>query len=1051
MGSAMSFDDIRKSADSEWAEFIRPDRRRVLVGAATCGRAAGALEVLAAFGEEIGKRPELKGVTPTEVGCLGLCYAEVLVEMTGADGRRVLYQAVEPETVPELVESHLVKGEPVVKYALAMMEGPELEGVPRFEDLAVTKGQVRVVLRNSGVIDPSRTAHYIGRGGYSGLARALAMGPDKVIDEVTASGVRGRGGAGFPTGRKWSFARKASGDEKYVICNADEGDPGAFMDRAVLESDPHAVLEGLMTAGYAIGAGTGYVYVRAEYPLAIERLEKAIAQARDAGLLGKNILGSGFDFDVEIRKGAGAFVCGEETALMASIEGRRGMPRARPPFPATSGLLGKPTNINNVETLAAVSAIMDRGADWYSQFGTEKSRGTKTFALAGKIERTGLIEVPLGISLQTIIFEIGGGIPDGKRLKAVQTGGPSGGCIPAEQLDLPVDFEHLAEAGSIMGSGGMIVMDEDSCMVDVARYFVSFTEDESCGKCVPCRMGTQHLVRILTDMAEGRGRPEMIEKLKLISDTMEKGSLCALGRTAPNPVLSTLRYFPEEYEAHVTEKRCPAVVCSGMYDAPCRHACPAGMDIPAYIALVRAGRLDDAYRILKRTNPFPSICGRVCGNVCQTKCRRADLDEPVAIRHLKRFITDNAKKPAVEAVPVTRKEKVAVVGAGPAGLTAALGLKQRGYAVVVFDAAAEAGGMLRWGIPEYRLPREILRAEIADVLATGVELKTGFALGRDVGFEELDGDYDAIYVAVGAQKSILPGLPGMDAESVLGAVEFLGEFHRGGEVRVGRRVAVIGGGDSAIDAARVSLRLGAEEVAILYRRERKDMPALVPEIEAAEEEGVRIETLVAPVGVVAVDGKARGLELQRMELGSVDASGRRRPVPVEGSEFTVDLDTVIFAIGQRVDSESFAETCGVALGRNGIVEVDRQGRTSNPKVWAGGDAVTGPFTAIHAIRAGRDAAAAIDAAIRERNGEGPWSPPDADAIDVPVEVDEEPEERPQGEMPEADVRERVGDFREIELGYAVACATEEACRCPRCDYKGDTPGGDGPGGTGGVL
>jgi NADH:ubiquinone oxidoreductase subunit F (NADH-binding)/(2Fe-2S) ferredoxin/Pyruvate/2-oxoacid:ferredoxin oxidoreductase delta subunit len=587
MGSAMSFDDVRKSADSEWAEFIRAGRRRVLVGAATCGRAAGALEVLAAFREEVGRQAELEDVVPAEVGCLGLCYAEVLVEITGADGRRVLYSGVEPGTVPELVESHLVKGEPVVEHAPALMDGPEIEGVPRFENLAVTKDQVRVVLRNSGVIDPSRIEHYIGRGGYSGLVRALSMGPGDVIEEITASGLRGRGGAGFPTGRKWSFARNAPGDEKYVICNADEGDPGAFMDRAVLESDPHAVLEGLMTAGYAVGAGTGYVYVRAEYPLAIERLETAIAQARGAGLLGKDVLGSGFSFDVEIRKGAGAFVCGEETALMASIEGRRGMPRARPPFPATSGLHAKPTNINNVETLAAVSAIMDKGAEWYSQFGTEKSRGTKTFALAGKIERTGLIEVPLGVPLRTVIFDIGGGIPDGKKLKAVQTGGPSGGCIPAEQLDLPVDFEHLAEAGSIMGSGGMIVMDEDSCMVDVAKYFVAFTEDESCGKCVPCRMGTQHLVRILTDISEGRGGGEMIEQLKLISDTMEKGSLCALGRTAPNPVLSTLRYFPEEYEAHVTEKRCPALACKALVIygvdegkctgcGACRKACPVG-------------------------------------------------------------------------------------------------------------------------------------------------------------------------------------------------------------------------------------------------------------------------------------------------------------------------------------------------------------------------------------------------------------------------------------------------------------------------------------------
>ncbi len=1031
----MSFEDIKRGADSEWAEFIRSDRPRVLVGAATCGRAAGALEVLAAFREEIHKRSELKDVALAEVGCLGLCYAEVLVEMRGADGRRVLYQAVEPGMVPELIESHLIAGKPIVEHALALMEGEELVGVPRFEDLPAMKNQVRVVLRNCGIIDPSSIGHYVARGGYAGIVRALSMGPDEVIGDVTASGLRGRGGAGFPTGRKWSFARRSPGDEKYVVCNADEGDPGAFMDRAVLEGDPHAVLQGLMTAGYAIGARTGFVYVRAEYPLAIERLETAIAQMRAKKLLGKNILGSGFDFEIEIRKGAGAFVCGEETALIASIEGRRGMPRARPPFPATSGLFGKPTNINNVETLAAVSAIMEKGADWYSQFGTEKNRGTKTFALAGKIERTGLIEVPLGIPLQTIIFEIGGGVPGGKRLKAVQTGGPSGGCIPAEQLDLPVDYEHLAEVGSIMGSGGMIVMDEDSCMVDVARYFVTFTEDESCGKCAPCRMGTQHLVRILTDIAEGRGRPEMLDQLKLISDTMAKGSLCALGRTAPNPVLSTLRYFPDEYEAHIAEKRCPGVVCTGMFDAPCQHACPVGMDIPAYIALVRAGRLDDAYRVLKRTNPFPSVCGRVCGHACQMKCRRADLDEPLAIRHLKRFITDNAQRPKVETIPVSRGEKIAVIGAGPAGLTAALELKRRGYAVVVFDALEEGGGMLRWGIPEYRLPRDILKTEVADILATGIEFRSGVCLGRDVTFEELDRDYDAIYVAVGAQKSMLPNIPGKGAEGVFGAVEFLRDLNRTGQAQVGKRVAVIGGGDSAVDAARTALRLGAEEVTIFYRRERNDMPAFASEVKAAEDEGVRIDLLVSPVKIVTSEGKVRGLELQRMALGSVDRSGRRRPVPIEGSEFTVDVDTVIFAIGQHVDFGSLARACGVELRRNGTVEVDASSGTANPKVWAGGDAVTGPYTAIHAIRAGRDAAVAIDTAIRERNGEGPWVPPDEDDIDIPVEIDEEPEERSQEKMPEVEAVERTRDFREIELGFSVGRARAEACRCLRCDYK----------------
>ena len=426
------------------------------------------------------------------------------------------------------------------------------------------KGQVRIVLRNCGVIDPANLNHYLARGGYLGLERALQMTPDAVIEEIKASGLRGRGGAGFPTGLKWSFARRSLGDDKYVICNADEGDPGAFMDRSVIEGDPHAVLEGLLIAGYAIGATHGYVYCRAEYPLAIARLHQAIGAMKEKGLLGQNILGSSFDFDITVKKGAGAFVCGEETALMQSIEGKRGMPRSRPPFPAVSGLFGKPTNINNVETLADVSAIMEKGAAWYAGYGTPRSPGAKTFALAGKINRTGLIEVPMGIPLRTIVHEIGGGVLGGGRFKAVQTGGPSGGCIPAEHLDLPVDYEHLAEIGSIMGSGGMIVMDEESCMVDVARYFLTFTEDESCGKCSPCRMGTQHLLKILTDITDGKGTVEHLETLRLIGETMKTGSLCGLGQTAPNPVLTTLRHFEDEYRAHIVDKKCAAGVCRAL-------------------------------------------------------------------------------------------------------------------------------------------------------------------------------------------------------------------------------------------------------------------------------------------------------------------------------------------------------------------------------------------------------------------------------------------------------------------------------------------------------
>jgi len=555
----MSFETLRQRAAQAWESFDRPDRARVLIGSATCGRAAGALEVLAALRQALTKHGLAETTDVVEVGCLGPCYAEPLVEIRAADGRRVLYHDVTPGLVRTLVDSHLRAGKPALDKALAVMDGG-MNGVPAFSALPMIRHQVRVVLRNCGHIDPNNLDHSIARGGYSGLVRALSMKPEQVIDEVEASGLRGRGGAGFSTGRKWRLARAAAGAAKYVICNADEGDPGAFMNRSVLEGDPHAVLEGLLIAGYAIGAQQGYVYVRAEYPLAVERIDAALGAMADNGLLGRDILGLGFDFDIDIKMGAGAFVCGEETALMASIEGRRGMPRPRPPFPAVSGLFGKSTTINNVETLASVSAIMERGAPWFAAWGTDKSKGTKTFALTGKISRTGLIEVPMGTTLRTIIEEVGGGIPDGKKFKAVQTGGPSGGCIPAERLDLPVDYEKLAEAGSIMGSGGMVVLDEESCMVDVARYFLAFTENESCGKCVPCRMGTQHLLKILTDLTGGLGTPAHLARLKGLGQAMRDGSLCGLGQTAPNPALTTLRYFEDEYRAHL-DGICPAGVC----------------------------------------------------------------------------------------------------------------------------------------------------------------------------------------------------------------------------------------------------------------------------------------------------------------------------------------------------------------------------------------------------------------------------------------------------------------------------------------------------------
>ena len=558
----MSFEEIKSQAILQWKAMQQSENARILIGMGTCGRAAGAEDVLAALNQKLAEQHIQAEIL--QVGCIGLCYAEPLIELVKPGKPSILYGNLTPELVSEIIADYLIVDNPRPDLALGTRGEGTLEGIPNLFDLPVLKPQVRISLRNCGNIDPENINHYIANGGYEGLAKALRMKPQEVIDEIKKSGLRGRGGAGFASGIKWQFCHDAPGDIKYVICNADEGDPGAFMDRALLEGDPHAVLEGILIGAYAIGASEGYIYIRAEYPLAIQRLRIAIKQMEEYGLIGDDIMGSGFRFHIKIKEGAGAFVCGEETAMMASIEGSRGMPRSRPPFPAQSGLWGKPTNINNVETWSNVSAILQRGAEWYASYGTEKSKGTKNFSLAGNVVRTGLIEVPMGISLREIVYEIGGGIPENKRLKAVQTGGPSGGFIPEGLIDLPVDYESLAQAGSIMGSGGMVVIDEDTCMVDITKFFLTFTQAESCGKCIPCRWGTKQMLDILEDISNGRGRPGDIELLQELAESVKDGSLCGLGQTAPNPVLTSIRYFRDEYEEHIVEKRCAALHCKAL-------------------------------------------------------------------------------------------------------------------------------------------------------------------------------------------------------------------------------------------------------------------------------------------------------------------------------------------------------------------------------------------------------------------------------------------------------------------------------------------------------
>jgi NADH:ubiquinone oxidoreductase subunit F (NADH-binding)/(2Fe-2S) ferredoxin/NAD-dependent dihydropyrimidine dehydrogenase PreA subunit len=555
-----SLQQARTKAQSQWDKLQNSEAPIFFVGAATCGRAAGATDVLQRLRSHI--KANKLNVQVVEVGCLGPCSFEPLVIVHKSGSPRVCYANVGPDEVIRILEDHALGDDPCAQWALGTMTPGRLDGIDDFGAHPMMRRQVRNILRNCGLIDPENVHHYLAREGYLGFLKALELGPEKTLEEVKAAGLRGRGGAGFPTWQKWQFCRNAPGQTKYLICNADEGDPGAFMNRSLIEGDPHAVLEGMLIAAFTLGASQGYIYCRAEYPLALHRLEIAIGQMHKLGLLGQNIQGSGFSFDLAVKKGAGAFVCGEETALIASIEGRRGMPQPRPPFPAVSGLLGKPTVIQNVETLGNLPLILRNGAEWYAQYGSQSSKGTKTFALAGKIERTGLVEVPLGIKLKDIIYEIGGGVPGGKALKAVQTGGPSGGCIPADKMDLPVDYETLTQAGSIMGSGGMIVLDEDTCMVDIARYFLSFTQAESCGKCAPCRVGTRAMLSILERIAAGEGQMADLETLESIARTVKDGSLCGLGQTAPNPVLTTLRYFRNEYEDHIKRGQCPAFVCS---------------------------------------------------------------------------------------------------------------------------------------------------------------------------------------------------------------------------------------------------------------------------------------------------------------------------------------------------------------------------------------------------------------------------------------------------------------------------------------------------------
>jgi len=997
--------------------------------------ASGAMEIKKAISDECAKQGVAAKIKCT--GCLGPCSRGPVIVI---DPEGIVYEGLSPENAGLIVREHLIGRKIIDSF---VRKDPRTGAAQqRMEEIPFFRLQKKIVLGRCGVVDPMDISDTFRYGGYRALAALLEKNDTgSLLNTLKDSGIRGRGGAGFPTWLKWKLTRDAplltGSSGKYILCNADEGDPGAFMDRSLLEGDPHSVIEGMIIAGWFVGSSQGYVYVRAEYPLAVSRLNHAIEQARAEGLLGSSILSSSFSFDIGIRMGSGAFVCGEETALMASIEGKRGEPRPRPPFPAQKGLWSSPTLLNNVETYANVSILFSHGLSAYKMNGTAASPGTKVFALAGNVENTGLVEVPIGIPLGELIYDIGGGIKGGKQFKAAQIGGPSGGCIPKEHLNVPMDYESLKELGAIMGSGGLIVMDEDTCMVDVARFFLEFVQDESCGKCVPCRVGTKRMLEILERICAGNGTMDDLDLLENLGRDIQETALCGLGQTAPNPVLSTLRHFREEYIAHIVDKRCPAGVCPEIVRAPCQSACPAGVDIPGFVALTGERRYAEALALHRNRNPFAAVCARVCFHTCEDRCRRATIDAPVNVRGIKRFLTDQEvvlQLPQVRDDPQNAAKKIAIIGAGPAGLSCAYFLARLGYRPIVFEALERPGGMLNQTIPAYRLPREILAREIRMIENMGVKIETGMRLGRDFTLESLKrGGMDAIFIGVGAPESMPMGLVGEDLDGVVQGVDFLRRYNTRGSVAVGKQVVVVGGGNAAIDTARCAVRLGAEKVTIIYRRTKEQMPAYAEEVEEALHEGVILETLIQPVEILSdANGRVAGIALMPMHLGEYDRSGRRSSAPLDEGLKIIPCDQVIAAIGQLLRTKDLIGETLIDLNSRGFFSANpRSGATSVPGIFAGGDAVTGPASVVEAVGSGERAAISIDEYL---SGEAHAFWRISREVDVSYDASADPAPYLRESQPLIDVSRRRCSFEEVEGSWVESSAVRQCKRCLRCDY-----------------
>ena len=1028
-----------------------PGVPRIAIGMGTCGMGNGAEAVYHAFADSIHNLG--LGFHLTRTGCFGFCAEEPLVNVLLPGQPLVVLRRIQASDVPALLD-HLAAGRIPPELALCKIEewdhitatikyGVGQPDIPHWHEVPFFKGQKKIVLRNCGLISPLEIEEYIAVGGYQALYEVLIDAkPEAVIEQLKAAKLRGRGGAGYQTGLKWEMLRKAKGDRKFLISNADEGDPGAYMNRNEIEGDPHSMIEGMIIAGYVTGATEGLLYVRAEYPLAVHRLQQAMDQAREYGLLGRDILGRGFNFDIALVEGAGAFVCGEETALIRSLEGRAGRPTPRPPYPAEKGLFGYPTNINNVETWYNVAPIVVKGAAWFTETGSPKSPGTKVFSLVGKVQNTGLVEMPLGTPLKTFVYDIGGGATHGKAVKAVQTGGPSGGTIPQEMFDTPVDYETLAQLGSIMGSGGMVVMDEDNCMVDVARYFVEFTHSESCGKCTPCRAGLDQALRILNRFTHGEATDSDLDTLDELSRMIRDMSLCGLGQSAPNPVLTSMRHFRREFEDHVRAHRCRAGVCEELALSPCENSCPLHMNIPRFLQLLKEDRLEDAFLSVVLDNPLPASTGRVCQHPCDNRCRRSAIDDAVNMREVHRYIADSIYgTPRYEALigrvlerrlPPTGR-KVAVVGAGPAGLSCAYYCALLGHEVTVYDSNAEAGGMLRYALPDYRLPVEIIQHELELIRRLGVQFVFNTMVGRDLTLNELDAAHDVVFLSIGTWKESWVYLAGTELRGVLHALPFLESVNKDETTPLGRNVVVIGGGNAAIDSARTALRLGAN-VTIVYRRERKDMPAIREETEAAEAEGAKIVFLAAPHRIVDDgSGGIQAIECVKTTLGEFDRSGRRRPVPTD-EILRVACDTVILAVGETVDLD-FVKASGLRLKEGGtMLEVDRHTLlTSRPNFYAGGDLITGASNVSNAMGWGKKAARTIDQALMD-DYRWPLIWPE---FHYGMTVPSHPSSAGRHHTRELDPAERAGTFAETTFPLAPVEAMEETCRCLRCDIRAD--------------